>query len=632
MAKKKNLFDQFPPVSTEEWKEKIISDLKGADFKKLVWKTGHGIEVMPFYREEDLGSLIAGDTLPGEFPYRRGIKTISNSWLIRQDIKVTGYSEANSKALEILMKGVDSIGFIIQDPSTINRENFSLLLKDIQPGAIELNFRSEGKAKEILEIITGICYDRNIDPANLRGAIEADPLGRLMKNGTLCIPPKNGFDYLAELTRDSLGFPRFRTIDIKASDIDNAGGDMVQELAFAISMGCEYMAQLTDRGISSDEAASKIRFTFGIGSNYFPEMAKLRAARILWSAVLKGFCNDKYPEMEIHCVTTRWNKTVFDPYVNMLRSQTEAMSAVLGGTNSLTVEPFDAAYREPDAFSERISRNQQLILKEEARFDKVADPSAGSYYIEKLTDLLAEAAWKMYLETEEQGGFLSALQKGIVQKNISESASKKKKDVATRRKILLGTNQYPNSREKLPRTDTSVIQGNANPSGTEVEPIKIFRGAEDYEAIRMTVESSGRKPHVFLLPVGNPVMRKARAQFSSGFFACGGYKVTDNNGFDSVESGISAAIDARPDIVVICSSDEEYATTAPEINKNLKDKCIVVVAGNPACSDELKSAGIEYFIHIKSDVPETLRHFNSKLRLINALSPQAVEDETKIQY
>lgn len=632
MAKKKNLFDQFPPISTEEWKEKIHSDLKGVDFKKLIWKTGHGIEVMPFYREEDLGSLIAGDSLPGEFPYRRGTKTGGNTWLIRQDIKVTGYNEANTKALDILMKGVDSIGFIIHNPSSINRENFNLLLNDIQPGAIELNFRSEGQAKEILEAVTAISSERNIDPAILKGAIEADPLGRLMKNGTLCIPPENGFDYLAELTTKSLGLPLFRTIDIKASDIDNAGADMVQELAFAISMGCEYMAQLTDRGISSEDAASKIRFTFGTGSNYFPEIAKLRAARILWSAVLQGFCTERCPEMEIHCITTRWNKTLFDPYVNMLRSQTEAMSAVLGGTNSLTVEPFDAAYREPDAFSERISRNQQLILKEEARFDKVADPSAGSYYIEKLTDLLAEAAWKLYLEVEAQGGFLSALRKGFVQKNISESASQKKKDVATRRKILLGTNQYPNSREKLPLASTAVLSGRLKTPGNEFEPIHLFRGSEDYEAIRMSVESSGKKPHVFLLPVGNPLMRKARAQFSTGFFACGGYKITDNNGFDSVESGISAAIEAEPDIVVICSSDEEYATAAPEIYSNLKERCIVVIAGNPSCSDELKAAGIEHFIHLKSDVPGTLAHFSTKLGMNNALSRQAVEDETKIPY
>ncbi|HLN56794.1 MAG TPA: methylmalonyl-CoA mutase family protein [Bacteroidales bacterium] len=610
MAKKKNLFDQFPPVTTEEWKGKILSDLKGADFKKLVWKTGHGIEVMPFYREEDLGSLIAGDTLPGEFPYRRGTKTNNNNWLIRQDIKVKDYCEANSKALDMLMKGVDSLGFIIGDPSGINRENFDLLLKDILIDAVELNFRSEGKAKEVLGIVAAICSERSIGSGDLKGAIEADPLGRLMKNGTLCIPPKEGFDYLADLTKRSLGFPLFKTIDIKASDIDNAGGDMVQELAFALSMGCEYMVQMTERGIGSEEAASKIRFTFGIGSNYFPEIAKLRAARILWSAVLKGFCKENCPPMEIHCVTTRWNKTVFDPYVNMLRNQTEAMSAVLGGTNSLTVEPFDAAYREADVFSERISRNQQLILKEEARFDKVSDPSAGSYYIEKLTDLLAEAAWKLYLETEEQGGFLSALQKGFVQKNISESASQKKKDVATRRKILLGTNQYANSREKLPQAD-SIVKSTKS-SAIDVEPIKIFRGAEDYETIRMSVESSGKKPHVFLLPLGNPLMRKARAQFSSVFFACGGYRVTDNHGFESVESGVSAAIDAKPDIVVICSSDEEYATAAPEIYNNLKDKCIVVVAGNPACAEELRSAGIVNFIHVKSDVPETLRQFNLK--------------------
>ena len=381
-------------------------------------------------------------------------------------------------------------------------------------------------------------------------------------------------------------------------------------------MGSEYMSQLTDRGISSEDAASKIRFSFGIGPNYFPEMAKLRAARMLWAVVMKGFCKNNIPGMKIHCTTAGWNKTVYDPYVNMLRTQTEAMAAVLGGTDSLTVGPFDIAYRKPDVFSERIARNQQLILKEEAGFSKVADPAAGSYYIEKLTDMLADAAWKLYLQTEEQGGFLSALQKGFIQKNVNESAGRRKRDVASRKTILLGTNQYPNTREKLPeKADPVVINSNEKPAGNDVEPLSPFRAAKEYENIRMKIENLDRKPHVFLLTIGNQVMRKARAQFSSVFFACGGYKVTDNNGFESVEEGVSAALDSKADIVVICSSDEEYAVFAPEIYKNLNNSCIVAVAGNPSCSDVLKAAGIEHFIHIKSDVPETLKCFNSKLEV-----------------
>ena len=429
--KEEKLFEQFPPVTTKEWMDKIHTDLKGADFdKKLVWKSGEGLDVMPFYRAEDIENLMYINSLPGEFPYIRGTRINNNNWRIRQNIEVKDYSQGNRKALDILMKGVDSLGFIISDPESVNDDNFKILLRDIHMESIETNFLSNGKAKEILAILIKIAKERGLDVSEIRGAIEADPLGRLMLNGTLCIPEEAGFDYLASLTESSAVLPNLRTIHLSASNFNNAGADIVQELAFGISMGSEYLVQLTGRGLSAGYAASKIRFSFGVGSGYFPEIAKLRAARLLWSTVMNGFLpgSSEGTIMDIHSVTSKWNKTINDPYMNMLRTQTEAMSAILGGTDSLTVEPFDIAFRQPDEFSERIARNQQLILKEESYFDKVADPSAGSYYIEKLTQLIAENAWKLFVETEEQGGFLSALKSGFIQAKLSETAGKNKKE------------------------------------------------------------------------------------------------------------------------------------------------------------------------------------------------------------
>jgi len=440
MVKKEKLFDQFPPVTTKEWMDKIHADLKGADFnKKLVWKTNEGFEVKPFYRMEDIETLMYINTMPGEFPYIRGAKIKNNNWYVRQNIEVSDYSGANLKALTILMKGIDSLGFIITDPESVNEKNFRILLKDIHIEIIEINFLCNGKAKEILDLIIKITTERELDPVKLCGAIEADPIGRLMGNGKLCVPVEEGFDYLASLTGSAKAFPNFRTVHLNASHFNNSGADIVQELAFGISMGSEYITQLTERGISADIAASKIRFSFGIGSDYFPEIAKLRAARLLWSVVINGFqpAHSKSIKMDIHCVTSEWNKTEYDPYVNMLRTQTEAMSAILGGTDSLTVEPYDIAFRKPDEFSERIARNQQLILKEEAYFDKVADPAGGSYYIENLTYLIADNAWKLFLEVEDQGGFLSALKSGFIRKKLSESAVKRKngKDYETKIQI-----------------------------------------------------------------------------------------------------------------------------------------------------------------------------------------------------
>jgi methylmalonyl-CoA mutase len=618
MVKKEKLFDQFPPVTTDEWMDKIRTDLKGADLnKRLIWRTYEGFEVKPFYRMEDVENLKYINTLPGEFPYLRGTKSRNNNWLVRQDIEVTNYSEANRKALAILMKGIDSLGFIITDTGSIDKKNFDLLLERIFLGGVEINISSSGKAKEILDLIINYVRKSRSDPDEFRGAIETDPLSRLMVNGSLCIPPEEGLDYLASLIKSSASLPHFRMISINASNFNNAGADIVQELAFGISMGSEYLAQMTQRRISADMAASKIGFCFGTGSDYFPEIAKLRAARLLWSVVINGFHPENIEKirMNVHCVTSKWNKTVYDPYVNLLRTQTEAMSAILGGADSLTVEPFDIVFRNPDEFSERIARNQQLILKEEAYFDKVADPAAGSYYIENLTNLISENAWKLFLEIEEKGGFLSCLKSGFIQNTISESATKRRNDSAIRKNILLGTNHYPDLHEKISDTvDLNKIFSKkpVNPDCI-VDPISLSRGSQQYEKLRITIDGADWRPVVFLLPIGNPAMRNARSQFSANFFGCAGYQIIDNKGFESVGEAVKEAIKSKADIVVVCSSDEEYPLFAPDIYNRLNGKAITVIAGHPAMIEELRSKGLENFIHLRSNVIEILTGFNEQL-------------------
>jgi methylmalonyl-CoA mutase len=406
---------------------------------------------------------------------------------------------------------------------------------------------------------------------------------------------------------------------LNASNFKNAGADIVQELAYGLSMANEYMSNLTGRDIPADLAASKIRFSFGLGSNYFFEIAKLRTARLLWAVITGAYktVKNESARMEIHCVTSEWNKTVYDPYVNLLRTQTEAMSAALGGTDSMTVEPFDIVFKEPDEFSERIARNQQILLKEESYFDKVIDPAAGSYYIEKLTAMIAENAWKEFLEIEEQGGFLSALKSGFIQRRIKESAVRRKADISKRKEILLGTNQYPDFNETLShKVDIGrVFSSTAEENENIVEPIRLFRGSEEFDRLRIIADKTDKRPVAFMLTIGNFAMRKARSQFSCNFFACGGYKVIDNNGFNTVEEGVGAALAASADIVVVCSSDEEYAVFAPAVFEKLQNKAIVVIAGNPGSVDELKSKGLEYFISVRSNIIETLEFFNIKLGL-----------------
>ncbi len=323
--------------------------------------------------------------------------------------------------------------------------------------------------------------------------------------------------------------------------------------------------------------------------------------------------------MIAHSETNRFNKTVYDPYVNMLRTQTEAMSAALGGAHSITVLPFDAIYEETTEFSERIARNQQALLKEESYIDKIADPSAGSYYIENLTASLADEAWKLFLTVQEKGGFIAAFREGFIQTEIKAMAAKRDKNIALRRENLLGTNQFPNFTEKIETEfDGSLFEAvDLTEEGADVETLKPYRGAQDFEAMRYTTDvysKENKRPVAFMLTIGNLNFRKARAQFSCNFFAVAGFTVIDNNGFATVEEGVAAAKAAGADIVVVCSSDDEYAEIVPNVAEQLDDE-ILVIAGAPACRAELEEKGITNFINVKSNILEELKAYQKNLNI-----------------
>jgi methylmalonyl-CoA mutase len=572
---------------------------------------------MPFYRHDDYNRLHHKGSLPGDYPFVRGSQISHNHWLVRQDIVITDYREANSKALEILTRGVTSLGFIIKDPGTINVENMTLLLNGIHCESVELNFITEGMAKELFAALESVMWASGTDMSKVYISIAADPLGRLLANGRLCVTVAEGLDYLADLVRETADISGMKCVVPSGTIFSNAGAGPVTELAYTLSLGNEYMAALTLRKIKADIAASKIKFSFGIGHDFFPEIARLRAARMLWALIVKGYGlrSEANALMRIHSVTGRWNKTLYDPYVNMLRTQTEAMSAVLGGADSITVEPFDIIFREPDDFSERIARNQQLLLMEESHLDKVADPGAGSYYIEELTSMIAHEAWKIFLETEHEGGFLAAIRKGIIQDKINAASYGRKSAIDKRKEILLGTNQYPDfSESNAPgHDDGRLFRTAGEQQEEEVIALTLSRGAEEFEKLRLATERSGHRPLAFMLTIGNIAMRRARAQFSTNFFACAGYEVKDNNGFETAENGVRAALEAKADIIVICSSDDEYAIVAHDIYTLTAGKAVVVVAGNPPCMDLLKEEGLEHFISMRSDVLETLQMFNRML-------------------
>ena len=623
---KENLFEDFPPVSTEEWMAKITADLKGAPFdKKLVWKTKEGLDVQPFYREEDINGLQATTSLPGEFPFLRGTKT-HNDWQVRQNINVTDFEVANRKALDLLNKGVNSLGFQIEGED-VNAENIATLLKDISLEAVELNFTTcNYKTALLIRLLTEYIKSLHLNLNQCVGSINYDPFKKPLIKGC---DVENWVEATSAVLNAGKELPRYRVLAVNACHLSNAGAYISQELGYALAWGNELIAKLNEVGFAVDEIAKKIKFNFGIGANYFMEIAKFRVARWLWAQIVSSYkpvcqnvCQHNLPDglcrcackMMTHAQTSEWNLTVYDAHVNLLRTQTETMSAAIAGLDSLTVESFDKVYRIPDDFSERIARNQQLLLKEECHFDKVVDPSAGSYYIETLTNSLAEVAWQLFLEVEDKGGFYALAKTGEVQQTVNASSADRKKAISTRREILLGTNQFPNFAEtavsKINRED--IDSCGCNHEAT-ITPLDFSRGASEFETLRLATEKSGKTPKVFMLTIGNLAMRLARAQFSCNFFACAGYQVIDNLGFDTVEAGVEAAVEAEAQIVVLCSSDDEYADFAPAAFKALEGRAEFVVAGAPACMDELKAQGITNFISVKSNVLETLQEMNNLL-------------------
>ena len=615
LKSEERLFTEFEVPSTQEWLDKIQADLKGADFnKKLVWRTNEGFSVPPFYRREDVQKLKTPEALPGEFPFVRGNKKDNNVWFVRQNINVEDAKAGNAKALDILNKGVDSLGFHFCG-DCVNAEFVETLLEGIHCECVELNFSTcKRRSLALAKILVEYFKKKGYDNAKIVGSIDWDPIEKIVTKGKdvpqlLSLAPQ-----IVDTLKD---YPNFRCIAVNADALNNSGAYIVQELGYALAWGNEYLSEWVDAGVDPVVAASKIKFNMGITENYFMEIAKFRAARLLWAEIVKQYepkC-DCACMMCVNATTTTSNMTMFDSYVNLLRTQTETMSAALGGVHSIVVKPFDAVYEQPTEFSERIARNQQLLLKEESHFDKVVDPAAGSYFIEELTTSLAEAAWKLFLKIEDEGGYLEAVKKGTVQDDINATNNKRHDDAAKRKEFILGTNQFPNFIEtsdgKSPLTCACKC-GSKNEEST-FKVINSSRLAADYEELRMQTEHSEKVPTAFMLTIGNLAMRQARAQFSSNFLACAGYKIIDNLGFDTVEEGVDAALKAGANIVVLCSSDDEYANYAVPAYNYLAGRAMFIVAGAPACMDDLKAAGIENFIHVRCNVLETLKEYNTKL-------------------
>ena len=382
---------------------------------------------------------------------------------------------------------------------------------------------------------------------------------------------------------------------IRADLVHEAGADAIQQLGIALAAGVEKLAQLCeDRPV--DIAAREMEFVFAVGSTYFFEIAKLRAARMLWAQAVAAFAPSDLNScrMNLHVRTSRLNKSFCDPYTNVLRATTEAMSAAIGGCETLTVQPF--------GFDDHLALGVQRVLAEEAHLNAVADPAGGSYYIEALTAALAREAWKLFQRIEAGGGYSKALSAGWLAEEIAKSRAAREKAVSSRRKALVGVNNYPDLNGKP-------LEIVPNPE-TGDTPFPQFRLAEPFEKIRERtarhVRETGHAPRVLLLKRGDVKMGTARANFALNFLGCAGFEITESE----VYAGSNA------DLLVLCSSDPEYLPFAQEVCSAVKVP--VIVAGNPKDQvDALKTAGVQGFIHIASDAVETLTEWQNRLGVRN---------------
>ncbi|MBL9138584.1 MAG: acyl-CoA mutase large subunit family protein [Verrucomicrobiales bacterium] len=480
------LLTEFPAVTPDQWKALVESELKGAPFDKKMFSTSYeGIVARPIYRPEDAAGLAHMGSLPGFAPYVRGTRAdgyLKKPWEVSQEIAEPGAAAFNDTARAGLARGLTALNVVLDratrngaDPdwapsdevglgglSLALMEDLNRALDGIDLATVPLFIRSGASGLPCAALLVALARKRQVDLHLLRGCIEIDPLGVLAHSGQLPQSLDGAYREMAALTSwAAVNAPGLQTLCVHSRAWHESGGSAVQELAFTLATALDYLRAMHVRGLGVDLVAPRMRFAFTVGTQFFTEIAKLRAARLLWSRLISSLGgSEEAQKASVHVRTSQFNKTVYDPYVNMLRTTVEAFAGVLGGCDSMQVGPFDEILRSPGEFSQRIARNQQLVLREECHLTRVIDPAGGSWYIENLTDDLARRAWALFQEVEKRGGMAAALTSGWPQVEVSKTAEKRLENVARRRESVVGTNVYANPGEKpldIPGTDAAAF-------------------------------------------------------------------------------------------------------------------------------------------------------------------------------
>jgi methylmalonyl-CoA mutase len=664
----------FPIPSFTEWEQAVEKSLKGKPFEKLYSTTYENIIIKPIYTRRDIESLAHVEQYPGFPGYVRGTRPngyIQEPWKVSQEISATSPQEWNEIVKHDLAKGqteihivLDRLGFPV-----ISLDDMEIMFSDISLDQYSLRVDAGAQSLSFFALFAAYLQKRQMPFAAVHGTIGMDPIGTLAETGHLSFSLASLYDVMADAVQWAKNnMPHVKTIIVRGDPYHNGGANAIQELAFAFSTAVEYINACLDRGLMIDDIASRIQFSFAIGSNFFMEIAKLRAARLVWSNIVQAFGgSERAQKIAMHARTSYFTKTIYDPYVNMLRATAEAFAATVGGADSLHVSPFDEAIGPSDDFSRRIARNTQLILLEEAHIANVIDPAGGSYYVEMLTAQVAEESWRLFQQIEGKGGIVKALQDGVVQAEVENVAKQRRDNVKKRKEKIVGTNFYANLAEtpiqkanesgekplSLLRIDeenvvqlqegfrekrwiaTAVfmaarratareIEAALKGDGTSlnVEPIPQWRLAEPFEQLRKAAEAYlekyGYRPTVHLINIGNIPNYKARADFITGFFEAGGVAVSKSEGYHTAEEAVSGALEANGTHYIICGSDESYTDMVPAIAKALKQtnsNVKLYVAGKqaPDVEQSFAQAGVDGFLHIGSNCYETIVSFMKEM-------------------
>ncbi len=620
-----NLLKDFPAPSWEEWKELVIEALRGRDYDKaLKTRTYEGILLEPIYRKEDIQDLEFPKSDPGQAPFVRGNdpqKLVDEGWYIAQKQNEKDLSKLNQILKDELNRGLTMINFCMancREGIMINSlEDLETLLDGIDIKAAPLFVQSSITSRQSFPLLLQYLENTGVSSQELQGALGVDPIGEFAMKGFLSLNLDEVWQKVEDIVITRLKHaPKMKSFVINSTVYENAGASAVQELAFILATAITYLKKLIDKGLDIDMIAPLFSVKLSLGSNFFMEIAKIRAFRLLWAEMIKAFGgNEESQKIWIHGRTADFNKSVYDLYVNMLRTTTEGFSGVIGGVDSLEITPFDSVVTKNTEFSRRMARNQQLILKEEAHFSKVADPAGGSYYVESLTAQLADLAWKLMQEIEGMGGMLQTLQSGKIHEMLEETAKAKIDAVNRRRDVFVGVNMYANPDDKYqPPLNLRKFEAQDNMMLLDHGPIKPIRLLEQVEELRAMV--SAKAPKIMLLNMGTVGEYKARADFSLGFFQMAGFDVIADKAFMSVDEAVSAAKKAGVDAFCICSTDDNYEKLVAPLCNEIKP-AIMILAGYPQDKiEEYQENGIDFFIHIRANAYDTLFELAQKMEVI----------------